>query len=49
MFPKWMSIEVVGMLIEISIVGLAAVLAGQLALTPKVRGVIMAAFGVRLL
>jgi hypothetical protein len=49
MYPKWVSIEAVGLLIEISIVGLAAVLAGQLALTARVRAVIMAAFGVRLL
>jgi hypothetical protein len=49
MYQKWIAIEVVGMLVEISIVILAAVLARQLALTLKTRLVILAAFGARLL
>ena len=49
LYSRWILIETVGMAIEVGLVALAATLVGFLAMNNKLKYVVMAAFGVRLL
>jgi len=49
LYRRWIILEVVGMVTEIGLVGLAVTLVGFLAMDNKIKYVVIGAFGIRLL